>query len=290
MLDMMMFNRSRMQHMILICLLVTACLVSAEPMKLPLYVGRSYDLLSGNPLSDQVDPGFEHSIFEFSYNDRDTTEDGKYLVPDGVSHRKVSSCTFSTDVRTYRGTQTYQEDLKTKATISGGYKGTLVEAAFSSSTSYQSMQKQTIESNMSFTHATAECEAYELSIDIFTVNTLLPNFVRGAVESYQAGRWDKFITQFGTHFVYDVTMGGRAIQEISYDFESVSKMTSVDVDINLAAKASFAKFFADASFDWHKHEEAVGYAEKLSRTINELYIGGEPPKDGNIHTWVDRVI
>lgn len=253
-------------------------------------MGRSYDLLSGNPLSDQVDPGFEHSIFEFSYNDRDTTEDGKYLVPDGVSHRKVSSCTFSTDVRTYRGTQTYQEDLKTKATISGGYKGSLVEAAFSSSSTYQSMQKQTIESNMSFTHATAECEAYELSIDIFTVNTLLPNFVRGAVESYQSGSWDKFITQFGTHFVYDVTMGGRAIQEISYDFESVSKLASVDVDINLAAKASFAKFFADASFDWHKHEEEVGYAEKLSRTINELYIGGEPPKDGNIHTWVDRVI
>jgi hypothetical protein len=143
---------------------------------------------------------------------------------------------------------------------------------------------------MSYTHATAECEAYELSIDIFTVNTLLPNFVTGVVESYKSASWDKFITQFGTHFVYDVTMGGRAIQEISYDFQSVSKLSSIDIDISIAAKASFAKFFADASFDWHKHEEEVGYAEKLSRTINELYIGGEPPKDGNIHSWVDHVI
>jgi hypothetical protein len=117
------------------------------------------------------------------------------------------------------------------------------------------MQKQTIESNMSFTHATAECEAYELSIDIFTINTLLPNFVKGVVDSYHAKSWDKFITQFGTHFVYDVTMGGRAIQEISYDFQSVSKIASVNVDINIAAKASFAKFFADSSFDWHKHTE-----------------------------------
>lgn len=106
---------------------------------------------------------------------------------------------------------------------------------------------------MSITHATAECLAYELSIDIFTVNNLLPNFVSGVNESYHSNNWDKFITQFGTHFVYDVTMGGRALQEISYDFESVSKLNSLNVDISLAAKASFAKFFADSSFDWSKH-------------------------------------
>lgn len=141
----------------LIALLALVSLAVNEPQRLPLYVGRSYDLLTGNPLSDQVDPGFDHSIFEFSYNNKATTEDGKYLVPDGVSHRKVSSCSFSTDVRTYRGTQSYQEDLKTKATISGGYKGALVEAAFSASSSYEAMRKQTIEANMSYTHATAEC-------------------------------------------------------------------------------------------------------------------------------------
>jgi hypothetical protein len=77
------------------------------------------------------------------------------LVPDGVSHRKVSSCTFSTDVQTYRGTESYQQDLKTKATISGGYKGAIVQAAFSSSIAYESVAKSTLESNMSITHATA---------------------------------------------------------------------------------------------------------------------------------------
>ena len=71
---------------------------------------------------------------------------------------------------------------------------------------------------MSITHATAECQAYELSIDIFTVNNLLGNFVSGVNESYHTKNWDKFITQFGTHFVYDATMGGRAVQEISYEF------------------------------------------------------------------------
>lgn len=85
-------------------------------------------------------------------------------------------------------------------------------------------------------------------------------------------------------------MGGRATQEISYDFQSVSKLSSLDIDISIAAKASFAKFFLDSSFDWHKHTEEIAYSEQMSRTTNELYIGGEPPKDGNIHSWVDRVI
>lgn len=198
---------------ILLCFLALTLLhVSCDPPKLPLYAGRSYDLLTGNPLSNQVDPGFMHSIFDFTYNKKVTTEDGKYLIPDGVSHRKVSSCTFSTDVRTYRGTQSYSEELTTKATVSGGYNGPIISAAFSASTTYDHVSKETLISNMSITHATAECEAYELSIDIFTVNTLLANFVTGAIESYKAKNWSKFITQFGTHFIYDVTMGGRATQ------------------------------------------------------------------------------
>jgi hypothetical protein len=129
------------------------------------------------------------------------------------------------------------------------------------------LQKSTIESNQSITHATASCEAYELSIDIFTINNLLPNFITGVNESYHSKNWDKFITQFGTHFVYEAVMGGRAVQEISYDFDSVSKLNSINIDLSLAAKASFAKFFADSSFDWSKHVEEVSYSEKLSKTI-----------------------
>lgn len=67
-------------------------------------------------------------------------------------------------------------------------------------------------------------------------------------------------------------------------------MESIGIDINMAAKASFAKFFLDTSFDWHKYSEDISYSEKLSQSINELYVGGEPPKDGNIHTWVSQVI
>ena len=55
-------------------------------------------------------------------------------------------------------------------------------------------------------------------------------------------------------------MGGRATQQISYTYQSISKMESLNVDTNIAAKASFAKFFADTSFDWNKYSKDINYS------------------------------
>lgn len=90
--------------------------------------------------------------------------------------------------------------------------------------------------------------------------------------------------------MYEVILGGRAIQEIEYSYKSASDMESLDIDINIAAKASFAKFYADASFDYHKYETQIKYAETLSQNIHEIYIGGQPPKTGKILDWQELII
>ena len=94
-----------------------------------------------------------------------------------------------------------------------------------------------------------------MSVDLFKVTNLLPNFVAGVKTSYQKKNWNTFIDQFGTHVVYDVIMGGRATQETTYSYEAVTKMNSLNIDLNLAAKAKYAGFYGDASFDWKKHKE-----------------------------------
>lgn len=62
-------------------------------------------------------------------------------------------------------------------------------------------------------------------------------------------------------------MGGRATQEIQYESKSVSEMESLQIDINIAAKASYAKFYMDSSFDYHKYETQTKYAQTLSHSI-----------------------
>ncbi len=143
---------------------------------------------------------------------------------------------------------------------------------------------------MSLTHASAECQAYEIILDKFSLPKLSEDFVQGALYSLQQSNWIEFIEEFGTHYVHEITMGGRATQETSYTFNSVSKMESLDIDINIAAKASFAKFLVDTSFDWNKYSRSINYSEKIESSKTQFYIGGEPPRTGNIYDWQVKII
>lgn len=104
-----------------------------------MYVGSGYDLVKGNPLVDTVDKGFVSKIFEWSYNEGLLTEDGRYKIPDQIYVRKSSSCSLSSQVDTFTGTQSYQESLYTKVSVEAGMKGAIYSGAFSASAAFQSM-------------------------------------------------------------------------------------------------------------------------------------------------------
>jgi hypothetical protein len=118
-------------------------------------VGKSYNLAKGNPMSKSIDPGFSSDIFEITYDKGQMTEDGKYLVPDGVTRSQVSACSFTSEEKIYRGTQSYREELKSKASFEAGYSGIFLSASFSSSVEYETIRKQTVESKNTIVHATA---------------------------------------------------------------------------------------------------------------------------------------
>jgi hypothetical protein len=51
-----------------------------------------------------------------------------------------------------------------------------------------------------------------MSLNLFKPGPITDDFWAGVSYSFNAKNWDKFIEQFGTHFVYEVILGGRAIQ------------------------------------------------------------------------------
>ena len=53
-----------------------------------------------------------------------------------------------------------------------------------------------------------------MSLNLFKPGKISENFWDGVGYSFEAKDWDRFIEQFGTHYVYEVIVGGRAIQEI----------------------------------------------------------------------------
>ena len=94
--------------------------------------------------------------------------------------------------------------------------------------------------------------------------------------SFQHNSWDNFISQYGTHFIFDVYMGGRVVEEMVFTRESVATLEALNVDIEIAAKASYAKANGDLSFNYDRYSLDESYAESFASSINEFYIGGTP--------------
>ena len=46
-----------------------------------------------------------------------------------------------------------------------------------------------------------------------------------------------------------------------YSSKSVSEMESLSIDIKVAAKANFAEYYADASFDYRQYTTQMKYSE-----------------------------
>lgn len=69
----------------------------------------------------------------------------------------------------------------------------LLGFSFSMSRSWERLQNTTSVQKMSLTHASAECQAYEIILDKFALPKLSEDFIQGAVYSYARGNWTEFI-------------------------------------------------------------------------------------------------
>ena len=77
------------------------------------------------------------------------------------------------------------------------------------------MVNSTSSNNMTVSQATAECEVYELSMDMYYLPSLLPNFTSTVINCYTNKDWSPLLDRYGTHYVYQTTLGGRATYEVT---------------------------------------------------------------------------
>ena len=77
------------------------------------YLASGYNIFYGNPQTTKagVDPGFKQKIFDLSYSENITTDDMRYLVPDGTSFKKNSGCMLDFSTRVISGTSSYYGSL-----------------------------------------------------------------------------------------------------------------------------------------------------------------------------------
>lgn len=109
------------------------------------YIGSGYDIVRGNPhAKGTVDLGFKFkSVFEFNYESKTITADGRFTVPDGFSVSPPSfSCSLDSQAIEILGESSYVKDLSNTAAmdISVGYD--IFSGGFSLSDEYKSVSKR----------------------------------------------------------------------------------------------------------------------------------------------------
>jgi hypothetical protein len=161
---------------------------------------------------------------------------------------------------------------------------------FSASQEWKSMNNKTSSQGKTVIQTSAECECYELSMNIFDYPPLLSNFTSLVVNSYLRNKWSDLIDIYGTHFVYEVTMGGRVTYEATLSAKGVSQISSSGVDFTVAAEAKFGKMYADSSYSNSKNNEQIRYLDDNTESNRTMILGGSAPENGNVTFWMDSVI
>jgi hypothetical protein len=149
-------------------LLLVVALIEANGQKpiLPGFYGVGYDIIRGNPLTNDYDPGFRSQLFEFTFNQNRETEDTLYKVPDYVTARTKNLCSRRATSNEYASTADYQKQLRNLVQVSSEYDGLVVKASFSVSTEYKKMDHSTRLENSVVIESQADCRAYEVEVSI----------------------------------------------------------------------------------------------------------------------------
>jgi hypothetical protein len=245
--------------------------------RLPLHVGKGYDLFSGNPFTNKLDPGFRSQIFSFTYKSQQQTDDDSYLIPDDIESTTESSCAFDSNTQEITGAQSYQESLKEAVSVEGGYDNGIAAASFTASVAYKSTQEMTTSQNRIVYFSTGTCEQYTLTAPSYETLPLEKDFILGVTNAYaKIILWSSFITRYGTHCVIEETLGGRMVISSSFSKKDVQFLKSNEIEIGVGLQASYGPVSGKVDSTTDMASKFTKATSNMNIIKSYIYVGGEP--------------
>lgn len=255
------------------------------------FLGQGYDILQGNPLSTTGfgDPGHRLDIFDFSYTEGKTTNDGRYRVADGTDVDTFQTCNTEVDVNMFNSLFGYQRLIKTRFAIQGGYG----PASFSFGIESTKIRKKTDNREEIYAHASAVCSAYQIAMHTgkqAPVNANFQHFVKNLPLEYDQEAYTKMIKEFGTHYINRMKVGGRWGHQMVFKSSDYAALEDDEIKVDFEIKAAVggaSKGGGGLKFD-HTDKTTTNYRVTNSidnqRTFN---VGGEYREDAA--EWIQTV-
>ena len=290
------------------------------------YLGLGYDLVHGNPHGSgrmMLDPGFRQPVRRMDYTENWRTRDGKYRTATGTYALPVKSCYRSEEYSNVASASSYAQSLSVDASLEAeaGF-GATYKGAFKASFGYKQAEEQSKQSESYRFDSTSYCNKYFVAWLHSSPrgSELQPQFKEAALKAFhmlQEGfkckapqmlskedigsrlglairnKWLNLFEVYGTHFVTELTLGGKCIYSRYIKKEAIQKKKSQDVsaDVSASGKSLTASVSASISMDLSRSSSSQASSEVGGSSI--IVIGGVPVGDAStlegFAAWADTV-
>ncbi|ORM42107.1 uncharacterized protein BXIN_0687 [Babesia sp. Xinjiang] len=267
------------------------------------YLGCGYDILYGNPLADNdslVDPGYRDPIISFTLvqHQGKSRKGLKYANIPGAWIRPLVSCKRSTENTIVQSMDDYKKALAVDSEIGLGTVDESVKFALSAGYAESSglhlskKRRMHIQRNYCFLLEAAlpvnGNYAFKKSFKL-ALSQLTPNF-RKSAESCTTIRyamnpdhpdcvgcvkpWMKLFEWFGTHFTYNIKIGGRLTEISQVNMEQNERKSTSDVKVGADARVRKGIFDASVGVNSSNASNRANVSNISLRYVNVL--GGRP--------------
>lgn len=252
------------------------------------FLGVGYNILKGNPDGGMlslggVDPGLlsTRKIFKLTWDNKNTSVDGLYRVPDQVVFVHRSSCVETTSNEVFSGAKSYQDKLKLDVEASGDYDPGLWSVAFSLSTSYEKMKKETTKKQKVFFEKKEVCNMgtarYQPSlarVEKYSVTKEFAAAVCRLPEEYNQGAYRRFIDKWGTDIVLKVVLGTKKTERRESTYSKIAKYAMENRKSSVSASGQYGAYSASLKVDVSKLKKSSADTANFTENTVKFRSGG----------------
>jgi len=232
------------------------CDPNFQPMPNILSLMTGYHILKGNPFTagSAHDPGFTNFIFVPTEKDAQN----RYKLVDGITTTDSKGCDLTMHTESISTVEELQKKTGKKISMGSGYtsnyeaevsaeiKGVgvkttippMIDSSFSSSKEFNENERFFTGTQGILTLNEATCATYSYRIKDYKPPPLTDDFiaavnrlyqVRSSSSSVKQNEFDKFIDNFGTHFIDSAIMGGRMAITRRYSRDEFQRSTDSQI-------------------------------------------------------------
>ena len=261
---------------------------------------RGYNILEGNPLFTETDgdQGFKSPIFQETYEDRTkrflpyrSRFAPQFKKPNGIHIYNKDICTIDFDSVAISNEKKYHDSLSVKAGASLNL-GPLIPFSFTANAEYQEKTERMTKKSSLFVSSSNECVKYEIAIDEYDPPKFsygFKNAIIGLNTDNSSKSLEKFLYNFGTHFINKANMGARFGIESEFTSAARSKLEKEDFDFKLAVGLKF-QIDLGINVDVGKKKEIEEKFEKYNVKTRRIKVGTPIPEKGKEREWANKVI